>query len=96
MSRNAPLSVTVDDGRLVIAIGVETLGFAAQHSDDFEKWGVTVVDHDIAVKEIARELRREEEDGTTLVHLLLDKAALNAWENGGEGFAERPDKDTKI
>ena len=35
---------------------------------------------------ILQELRHEEEDGTTLVHIMLDKAAERAVENGAEGI----------
>ena len=41
----------------------------------------------MAANDIAVELKREEEDGTTAVHKMIDKAAFDAWENGGEGFA---------
>ena len=91
-----PLEVAIVDGRLVISIGVKTLAHAVQLEggmlyqvgDEDIATGVTITDPLTAAKEIARELKREEEDGTTLVHKLLDKAAMDAYENGGEGFAE--------
>jgi len=36
-------------------------------------------------KEFVRELNREAEDGTTLVHIALDAALTRAIENGAEG-----------
>ena len=36
-------------------------------------------------KEFVRELNREAEDGTTLVHIALDAALTRAVENGAEG-----------
>jgi hypothetical protein len=83
------LAVALVDGRLVISIGVNTLAHATAYADD----PVKIVDPDLAAEEIVRELTREEEDGTTPVHKLLDKAVFDAWENGGEGFAYLDDDD---
>jgi hypothetical protein len=94
-----PLTVEVIGGRLLISIGVRTLAFAiAQRpGEEDEDWCdlcdcgemplIRITDPLKAAKEIVHELSREEEDGTTEVHKLLDKAAFDAWENGGEGFA---------
>lgn len=83
-----PLRVAVVGGRLVISIGVRTLAFAVANSPDHEGDPIKITDPLAAAKEIRVELVREEEDGTTEVHKLLDKAAYDAWENGGEGFAQ--------
>lgn len=53
---------------------------------------VRVCDEDAVVHDIATELKRElGEDGTTLVHTILDSAFQNAFENGSEGFQEGRD-----
>ena len=83
-----PLEVVLAGDRLVISIGVNVLAFAVgAGTQDF-----TITDAALAAREILRELQREEEDGTTPVHKLLDQAAFDAWENGGEGFLEADDE----
>lgn len=79
---DAPLVVEIARGRLVISIGVNALGYAVTAGEQ----GLRVTDATLAAANILRELQREEEDGTTPVHKMLDKAALDAWEHGGEGF----------
>lgn len=85
------LEVSITDGRLVISVGANILVNAL--GSDYIQPPYKIVDPAQAVKEIVRELKREEEDGTTVVHKMLDQAALDAWENGGEGFRERNDDD---
>ena len=89
--RESPLTVKVEGGALVIAIGVETLAFAVLAGEVFQE-GVTVPDPDKFAKEVVRELEQEREDGATPVHLLLDRAAERAAENGAEGI-HFPDDD---
>lgn len=90
--RPAGLHVDIIKGRLVISIGISALCFAATRGPYFDdicartSQDIIVTDQDAFAKEILRELRREEEDGTTLVHLMLDKAAERAVENGAEGI----------
>ena len=89
--RVQPLEIDIIKGRLVISVGVETIGHAISLSpyimrfEDGEEPQIT--DPDLFAKEIVRELDRESEDGTTLIHLALDKAAERAIENGCEGVA---------
>jgi hypothetical protein len=88
---DTPLSCKVAKGVLTISIGVNTLVFACnEHPDNVSDDGdgkVWSVDQrhgaDFAI-DVAQELRSEEEDGTTLVHLMLDKAILAAIENGSQ------------
>ena len=86
--RQHGLSVELVDGRLVIAIGVDALMTAVQGGDDWdeERWQIT--DPDAFAAGIVRGLEREEEDGTTLVHLAIDGAAQWALEQGEEGVDE--------
>lgn len=92
-----PLKVEVVKGRLVISIGVQTLAFAYTHSDlnnpynektcEFQKLYEVTKPNDLA-ESVAMELNREEEDGTTPVHKMLDKVFEDVVENGGEGIEE--------
>ena len=92
---DAPLSVKVTDGRLVISIGISTLAFAAQECNYCYSYDQTVNDfvHHMKVtdpllfaKELVTELQEEDEEGTTSVHLMIDKAVEQAVENGARGF----------
>lgn len=47
-----------------------------------------VVDYTRLLRDIKMELNREAEDGTTTVHLMLDDAIRNAYDNGSEAFEE--------
>lgn len=49
-----------------------------------------VIDAKIFATELVRSLKKETEAGTTLVHLMLDKAVLVAVENGAEGISLNP------
>ncbi|MBN9034242.1 MAG: hypothetical protein J0I23_31150 [Rhizobiales bacterium] len=84
---SAPLTVTVEDGQLKISIGIALLAFAVQSP---EAWPEDFYICDIPefAKSMARRLQREEEDGTTLVHRMLDAAADEALEQGDDGFDE--------
>lgn len=92
MNEKQRLKVEVTEGRLVISIGVEVLGFAATRGPWFDElYGDTgqepvVTDAEQFAKAICTELKREKEDGETLVHAMLDKAAERAAENGCEGI----------
>ena len=88
------LTITVEDAAIVIRLPLETMRVAAENCEglatfngsrnDFRKVRVTHLD--IFAKEVVRELNREEEDGTTPVHLLFDAAFENAVEQGAEGI----------
>jgi len=86
---DAALEVGVVGNRLVISIGVSTLAFTVVHGAGVEE-DMRITDPLAAAREIAQYLQQEDEEGTTPVHTLLDKAAWDAWENGGKGFAEGP------
>ena len=94
---NKTLEVHIIDGQLVVRIGVETLAWASDHSDfstpyddkvgDFvPKW--KVIDQLEFAKDVARELRREEEDGSSLLTNVLDKAIEAAIGQGSLGIEE--------
>lgn len=95
--KDAPLSCKVVGGKLVIEIGINTLAFSFENGEynnpfdekknDYIRQN-TVVDKVRFAEDVVNELKEESEDGTTPVHLLLDKAMENAVENGTEGISE--------
>ena len=85
------LTVELNKTSLVIRVPIGVLRMGAPHAWD-QAWGehqFFVSDQLIFAGEVRAELEREEEDGTTLVHRMLDKAMVEAAEQGGEGIAER-------
>ncbi len=85
-----PLDVKLEGAELVIRIPVDTLAFAAQQGDmwpqdDHMKPTAFITDETVFAKEVIHALTKEEEDGTTLVHLMFDKAFTYITENGCDG-----------
>lgn len=85
---NEPLRVKVKQGRLVISIGVQTLAFAVENGSAFEVYvgeeyvGPKIMDRAAFARAVAVELKREDEDGSTLLTKMLDEAAELAMESG--------------
>lgn len=84
-----PLKVNIEGGRLVISIGVVTLGEAlvgpgAPVKRDAPHARIT--DHAQFAKEVVNALIAESEDGTTLVHTMLDGVATQFLESGADGI----------
>lgn len=94
MSRNDALKVAIQDGVLVISIGVETLAKATQFCSSMSRFNEKtgqydepeITDPDKFALEVVTALNDEDEDGTTLVHQAIDKAAEQAIEMGAEGI----------
>jgi hypothetical protein len=83
------LEVKLINGELRISIGIALLAHAIQAAESTqwpEDWYIR--DIPTFASEMARELRREEEDGTTPVHRMLDAVALAALEGGAGGIEE--------
>lgn len=83
-----PLKVSIEAGRLVISIGVTTLGDAltgpaSPLRDDAPH--VRVTDYTAFAREVVNSLTSESEDGTTKVHMMLDEVASDFLENGADG-----------
>ena len=98
MSKAQQLKVEIVDDRLVISVGVGLAAFAVQ-TPDATDWpdDYYISDPAVFATEIVRALEDEEEDGTTLVHRMLDAAAVTALENGALGAEEGPvEKGIKI
>ena len=84
-AREQPLTIEIVDGRLVVSIGVDALMTAVRGGDDWDDETMAVVDADVFAAEIAHSLEHnEQEDGTTDIHLAIDRAALDAIEGGSE------------
>lgn len=94
MNRHDPLKVFIEDGVLMMCIGVEVVAKAVklnpdltQYNETTEEWDEPeITDTDKFMSEIVKELLSEEEDGTTPIHIALDTAAMNAIDNGAEGI----------
>ncbi len=88
----------IEGDDIVIRIPIKSIADAAKVAFDeeygFEEHSITVTDNRLAAEAIVRQLNDEEEDGTTLVHQILDKAVTNAFEDGDEGFSDGTDNDT--
>ena len=81
------LKAEIKDGVLNISIGMEALKTSIESGrldiscggefviDDLESFGADFV----------YELVKEEEDGSTPIHLMFDQVALESLENGGSG-----------
>jgi hypothetical protein len=89
--RQQGLECDIIAGRLVISIGVEALRqavilgpYLVNFTNPAE---LSINDVDIFARDVLLELEWEEEDGLTLIHHAIDKAAERAIENGSEGVA---------
>lgn len=89
-----PLRCKATGGDIEMVIGMATLCFAAENHPDF--WdgvspasvpNIKITNVQEFALEVAREINRESEDGSTLLTRMLDKAIANAVENGCEGVS---------
>lgn len=89
--KDQPLRCTIEDEKLIISIGIDTLAFCAREHPDF--WNgeddntpnINVTDSAIFAREVQREMEKEAENGSTLVSRMMDKAISGAYEDGCEG-----------
>lgn len=83
--RTQALTIDILDGELVLRIGIDTLMIAVRGGDEWDDETMTIFDPDAFAAEIAHALEHnEQEDGTTDIHLAIDKAAMHVVENGSE------------
>lgn len=90
---NAPLDCTIEDDALVVRIGINTLAMAAEWNPracEGYRDGpyCKVVDVGELARDVRNELLREEEDGSTPLHHLIDRCCENAMDNGSLAFAD--------
>ena len=94
-----PLKCSVEDGEIVIRIGIETMKEAAQYEGRDPFWvdednaghyfqRYKVVDPLEFAKDIVRQLQDEAEDGSSMLTNLLDKACDKAIDDGSLGVSE--------
>lgn len=95
--KDCPLSVAVEGDELVIRIGIDTLAFSAEHCPLFyneeKHMGamgpyVKVEDKVELAKDVIRAMQHEEEDGSTPLSDMFDKAIEDAAEDGSCAFTE--------
>jgi hypothetical protein len=95
--RTLPLEVEIKNYELVIHIGLESLAYAADQSDLFNPYDpeknnfvrqFQVSDAEEWAKDINRELTREEEDGSSMLTNLFDKAFEKALDQASLGVKE--------
>ena len=89
-----PLEATTDDDVLLVRIGVKSLANAvvlsdwaapfSESADDFQRT-FAITDPAQFAREVRRALEAEDEDGSTLLTRMLDKAAKAALDDGAEG-----------
>ena len=84
-NRKLPLDVRIAHGQLIISVGVETLCHAVSEGRRYGMGEINITDSHMFVSALMNELTDEEEDGSTLIHRMLDEAATKAIENGAEG-----------
>lgn len=96
IARTAPLRVGLRDQQLTISVGVDVLAWAAEQCSALHEFdadagilrGPQVTSSDGFAADVLRALEREAEDGTTMVHELLDRACEVAIEQGSEAVAD--------
>ena len=81
------------DGKLVISLSIGTLAHAARHSDYFDRCAesgtpLKITDEAVFAQSVAHALNAEEEDGSTPITRMLDKAFEHVSEWGEEGIEE--------
>jgi len=97
MSHDIPLAVTIEDGALVVRIGIATLARAVVWSDwanpyddstgDYVR-NFAIVDASEFADDVRRAMLSEREDGSSPVTDFLDKMSQNAVDDGSLGLHE--------
>lgn len=89
---DAPLKFAVIGGKLVISIGVETLAWVSrpENGGHLEKCEVEKGWEKQFARDVVYEMGREEEDGTTPLHLFIDRMIQSAADNGSEALKFPP------
>lgn len=95
--RKSPLRILIEEGMLVISIGVDTLVFACEQGEALrDEWGNArgvVVDHMEFAQVVADALQIESCSGQTDLQVVIDKAMELAIESGTESVQLRDDTD---
>lgn len=87
----------IEGDEIVIRVPLAAIPYAASlalseahiNTDDNGDTRVAITDPAVFAADMVRALNREKhEDGSTAIHLLLDEAVLEAFENGSEGASD--------
>jgi hypothetical protein len=83
----------IEGGMLVISLRIGTLAHAARHSDYFDRLAeegtpLKITDEAAFAKSVRNALNAEEEDGSTPITRMLDKAFEHVSEWGEDGIEE--------
>lgn len=86
MSATAPINIKINKGNIIIYIDIKTLQscLALSDYDDFK-----IINLKELAVDVKEELLREDGDGTTAIHLMIDAAIGAAIENGSNGVREK-------
>ncbi len=80
------IKVELTEDKLNISIGVDYLVHICGEGRAYGLGEVTVTDREKFLPELVNELKSEAEDGSTLVHHLVDQAVTEALEAGASGI----------
>jgi hypothetical protein len=90
-----PLRCKIEGNELVFRIGLGTLAWAAERVPEMyddqirpEPPYVQIENRMELAHDVVAAMNSEEEDGSTPVIRMIDKAIMDAWENGSIGFAD--------
>lgn len=81
-----PLKSIIENGKLIISVGLDVLEFAAKNLPGFEDYEIYITNIETLAQEVIYALNEENEDGSTPISRLLDGAIVSAIENGAEGI----------
>lgn len=92
-----PLEIKIERGALVVRIGIQTLAHAVTYADwanpydekanEFVR-SFAITDAEQFVADVAHEMTREREDGSTPLSDFIDKMSQNAVDDGSMGLHE--------
>lgn len=88
--KKQPLKCSVEGDELVVRIGLDTLSFAAGHLSavDSDNPKIIVSNAEKFAHDVANEMHREREDGSSPLTDLIDNACLEAFDQGSLGISE--------
>lgn len=87
-TKQQPLKFEIKDGLVIISIGVGTMAFCSKVGlQSIGQWGKNIgaITHNEGFcREILRELQQEDETGATMFTDMMDKATLDAIDQGSQ------------
>jgi len=83
---NNQLNIKVNNGELMISIGIKTLKHACTVGRQYGCGDVVITNDGEFLEGLVSALKSEQEDGATLIHQALDSAVSAMLENGEPGI----------